>query len=212
MPGIAMDGSEDLPNDNTPAVKGDPITRCPTCYELGVRQDKSFERRTYCIAGHSWPHALGLLAKPFGFAEPNMYGLCPTCNEPGVLRARDMEGTTHCKAGHTWKAHPLKLEQKPVDPKQNQLYDTGNLIQIIKQKVEASAKNAREDAGYSGSWTDGGASRMEEKLKHWLDGIRFAQTGETDIYKAIVKDFKDTQDPEYQAWLRLNQKFGNKSQ
>ena len=83
-----------------------------------------------------------------------------------------------------------------------------NLIRDIKQAVTESAKQAREDAGYGGRMDDGGASHKLELLKFWLDGIAFAGTGQTEVYKSLAKSLEQEKDPEYQTWKRLNEKFG----
>lgn len=219
MPGVSMDGSEDLPyipdDDRTPVKLG----MCPFCFEPATHMAKNPEGTRFCKNGHKWPHRMSLLAVPSHSrsTEPTdpqyfVYGLCPECGKPGTIRARDIEGTTHCKAGHTWKTHPVKQnqqsEQNVVDQKQNVAYHVQQVVSRIEAAVKTSAHNARENAAYAGSFGDGGASQMEDKLKYWLDGIRFAQTGETESYKSMVEQFKREQDPEYQTWLKLNEKFG----
>lgn len=214
MPGIALDGSEDLPfNDDRTPVK---LGMCPFCYEPATHMAKNPEGTRFCKNGHKWPNYMSLLAIPSSArsTEPidpqyTQYGLCPDCGKPGVIRARDIEGTTHCKAGHTWKANQMKQNvENPVDQKQNSPYSTQQLIAKIESAVKTSAHNARENAAYGGSMGDGGAHHMEDKLKHWLDGIKFAQTGVTETYKSMVEQFKREQDPDYQTWLTLNEKFG----
>lgn len=216
MPGVSMDGSEDLPyipdDDRTPVKLG----MCPFCFFPATHMAKNPEGTRFCKNGHKWPNYMSLLAMTSSqrSTEPTdpqytVYGLCPTCGCAGTARARDIEGTTHCKNGHTWKANESKQNvENPVDQKQNSPYDSSQLIEKIKSTVKQSAETARENAGYAGSWGDGGASQMEEKLKHWLDGFRFAQTGQTEVYKHLVDQFKKERDPDYQKWLELKEKFG----
>lgn len=82
------------------------------------------------------------------------------------------------------------------------------IINEIKKSVTESASKARDDAGFSGSWGDGGAHQMEEKLKWWLDGIQFAESGETSVYGAMIKRIEEESDPEFVEFKRLQEKFG----
>lgn len=81
------------------------------------------------------------------------------------------------------------------------------IISEIKKSVTESARKARDDAGFSGSWGDGGAAQMEEKLKWWLDGIQFAESGETSVYASMVKRLEEEADPEFAEFKRLQEKF-----
>lgn len=81
------------------------------------------------------------------------------------------------------------------------------IISEIKRSVLTSADNARMNAGYAGSWGDDGAANMEEKLKYWLDGIKFAETGKTSVYKSALKRIEEEADPEYIEFKRLQEKF-----
>ena len=83
------------------------------------------------------------------------------------------------------------------------------LIAAIKQAVKSNAHTAKEDAGYSGSWGDGGASAMISKLDAWLDGIEFAKTGVTELYSHIAARYEKELDPEYVEYIRLQSKFGD---
>jgi hypothetical protein len=127
MPGIAGDGSEDLPNrfiEDKPKLLG----ICPFCYAIADRMAKNMEGTRYCKNGHMWPNAYSLLAIPSSArprhapAENCIYGRCPTCDEMGASRARDIRGTTNCKNGHVWEAYPIKqnaqTEQKPLATEQ----------------------------------------------------------------------------------------------
>lgn len=81
------------------------------------------------------------------------------------------------------------------------------VINEIKKSVTESANKARDDAGCAGSWGDGGAHQMEEKLKWWLDGVQFAENGKTEVYKTTVKRLEEESDPEYQEFKRLQEKY-----
>lgn len=82
--------------------------------------------------------------------------------------------------------------------------------EIIK-RVKKSAEKRRYDAGMAGSHGDNGARRSEERLEYWVDGIFFAQTGKTEKYKDLVKQIENENDPEYQKYLELKEKFEGKS-
>lgn len=219
MPGIANDGSEDLPNIISNDTKHFGI--CPFCYKSAISMDKDMHGTCACKSGHEWPSHMSLLAVP-AVAHPRkappehcVYGACPTCGEPGIKRARDGIGTTWCKNRHDWLASEsiVKSEQKPVAMEQKPMYDAPQaenvkLTEHIKRVITEAAHQAREDAGYAGRWDDGGASEKMERLKYWLDGITYATTGITSVYKTIATDFKNSTDPEYLTWVRLQEKFG----
>jgi hypothetical protein len=219
MPGIAMDGSEDLPNrfiSDQPTHLG----MCPFCYEVATHMAKDMVGTRFCRNGHKWPHAHSLLAIPSNArprkapAENCIYGRCPTCDEPGVIGARDIAGTSWCKNDHEWTRYPRlpvqQTEQKPLATEQKPVYDSSHAIKLAKEienVVVTSAGKARDDAAYGGSHGDGGASRSIELLKYWLDGIEFAQTGKTTVYKSLAQKIEQEKDPDYAEWLRLNEKF-----
>ena len=218
MPGIASDGSEDLPNVFDPNALG----FCPYCYEVATAVAKDMVGTHHCRNGHKWERAYSMLAVS-GSArsrkappENCLYGACPKCLEPGISRARDMVGTTYCKNGHTFSAAEAitKTEQKPIATEQKPVYDSptqGENVKLtnhIKDVVEKAAHQAREDAAYGGSHSDGGAGQKLERLKYWLDGIEYAKTGKTTVYKSVLTDFERATDPDYQTYLRLQEKFG----
>lgn len=82
------------------------------------------------------------------------------------------------------------------------------IIQEIMKSVTTSAHNVRRDAGYGGRMDDGGAANMEERLKYWLDGINFAETGHTIVYQSTLQRIEKEADPEYVEFKRLQEKFG----
>lgn len=218
MPGIASDGSEDLPNFGDPNALG----FCPFCYEQAYAVAKDMVSTHHCKNGHKWERARSLLAIPSNVRpipaplKNCVYGVCPTCLEPGISRARDMVGTTRCKKGHSFSAAEAitKTEQIPIATEQKPVYDSPTqgvnvkLTNHIKDVVAKAAHQAREDAGYGGRHDDGGAGQKLNCLKYWLDGIEYAKTGKTEVYKTIATDFERSTDPDYQTYLRLQEKFG----
>jgi hypothetical protein len=64
-----------------------------------------------------------------------------------------------------------------------------------------AAHSAREGAGYGGRWDDGGASHMEDQVK-------FYRYGQQSIVPPEWKEYEKLLDPEYQEYVRLQQKFG----
>lgn len=82
------------------------------------------------------------------------------------------------------------------------------LLKHIQDTVTSTAREASEDAAMGGHMSDGGASRMMENLRFFLDGV----TGQVPHqYKGIVKSFNkkklESEDPEYKEFLRLSTKF-----
>lgn len=219
MPGIALDGSEDLPN-----IDPNALGFCPFCYKQAYSVAKDMVGTHHCRNGHKWAQRNSVLAIPSNarplkaIPENCVYGACPKCREPGIRRARDMVGTTWCKNDHTFSAAEslTKTEQISIATEQNPVYDSPTqgenvkLTQHIMDVVTKAAHQAREDAGYGGRHDDGGASQKLERLGCWLDGIKYAKTGKTEVYKTIVTDFERSIDPEYETWLRLQEKFGQK--
>lgn len=82
-----------------------------------------------------------------------------------------------------------------------------NIKDIIVRTVDQSAKSAEENAGYAGSMHDGGASTMRNRLEYWLDGIEFAQTGKSNKYGDIIRRYEVQQDPDWEEYNRLKEKF-----
>lgn len=67
--------------------------------------------------------------------------------------------------------------------------------------VLAAAKSAREDAGFSGLMSDGGASILEAQVKFFQYGLSCQFPPEWEQYRKLL-------DPEYIEYLRLKRKFG----
>lgn len=84
---------------------------------------------------------------------------------------------------------------------------------VVNEIIDAVSSEACEhylNAAYGGALNDGGASNLVNKLKAFLDGIKYAKTGKSETFQAIIQDAKNKQDAEYQEYLRLQKKFGNK--
>lgn len=81
------------------------------------------------------------------------------------------------------------------------------IIKKISAEIKWSAECTRMNAGYDGRMDDGGASKMEEYLKYWLDGIAFAESGKTSVYESILQTIEKESDPEYLEFNRLKEKF-----
>lgn len=107
----------------------------------------------------------------------------------------------------------------------NQRYSLYRLMDLIRDQApvhieelaikiaEAELTNAARravNAGYSGSMGDDGAGAKAEALRNFLDGIAFAFTGETIAYKDLLEKISKEEDPEYQEFIRLKAKFGEK--
>lgn len=71
------------------------------------------------------------------------------------------------------------------------------LVRIIQE-----ANALEHNAGLSGSMGDDGASRLREQVKFYRYGIEGTLPSEWEKFQLEF-------DPEYQEWLRLNQKFGH---
>jgi hypothetical protein len=90
------------------------------------------------------------------------------------------------------------------------------LLQIA-ETITQKANEMRTDAAYTGEHGDGGASKLEQNLEFFVLGFK-TQTGnmgilgletKVDVPYAWQKYFF-RQDPEYDEYLRLKNKFENK--
>jgi hypothetical protein len=77
-------------------------------------------------------------------------------------------------------------------------------IETIMSKVMAEAHNARESAGYSGSWGDGGAGVMEAQVQFYRYGRDGVVPPEWQKY---AEQARKEADPEYSEYQRLKGKF-----
>lgn len=78
------------------------------------------------------------------------------------------------------------------------------LINYIEKRVNDLADNLERNAAYSGSMSDGGASRKRENLEFWLSGVRQDVPKQ---YAQLANEFESKKDPEYQKYLELKKKF-----
>lgn len=81
------------------------------------------------------------------------------------------------------------------------------LVDFIRENIKNQARQLAENASFSGEMGDGGASRLEDKLAYWIDGIQFASTGKTIVFSTLVDQFNKERDPEYNEYLRLKARF-----
>ncbi len=77
-------------------------------------------------------------------------------------------------------------------------------IEAIMAKVLAEAHQARENAGYSGSWGDGGAGVMEAQVQFYRYGRDGVIPPEWQKY---AEEVRKEADPEYAQYQRLKNKF-----
>ncbi len=77
-------------------------------------------------------------------------------------------------------------------------------IETIMQKVLAEAHRAREDAGYSGSWGDGGASVLEAQVQFYRYGRDGVVPPE---WQKHAEQAKKEADPDYAQYQKLKAKF-----
>lgn len=88
----------------------------------------------------------------------------------------------------------------------------------IIESIKKEAEKKRESAGYSGSMGDGGASQLEENLKFFQEGYinGLVTTGSLEGFQnrevEVPHEWQEYfihEDPEYQDYLRLSEKFGH---
>lgn len=79
-----------------------------------------------------------------------------------------------------------------------------NLLNHIISMVLQAAADARDSAGYSGSFGDGGASILETQVKFYRYGMEgIIPPGWRQYQNQVEKEA----DPEYKEYLRLQNKF-----
>lgn len=76
-------------------------------------------------------------------------------------------------------------------------------VDEVMRIVLEAAHNARESAGYSGRYDDGGASRLEDQVKFYNYGRAGTLPPEWKVYTDMV-------DPEWETYQRLQKKFGQR--
>ena len=89
------------------------------------------------------------------------------------------------------------------------LINGNKILRLIHDSVVDSAAERSLNAGYSGSWSDGGAGDSVREFKAFLQGVQFAETGKAGRYQELVDQFHRAQDPEYKKYLELKEKFGD---
>ena len=78
------------------------------------------------------------------------------------------------------------------------------LVNYIEKRVNDLADDLEMNAAYSGSMSDGGASRKRENLEFWISGIRQEIPKQ---YAQLADEFERKKDPEYEKYLELKKKF-----
>jgi hypothetical protein len=73
--------------------------------------------------------------------------------------------------------------------------------------MEARAKSLADSAGFSGSWGDNGAGHLRERVECWRAGL---ENRVPDALEDEFDEYSKTQDPEYNEFLRLKNKFEGK--
>jgi hypothetical protein len=95
-------------------------------------------------------------------------------------------------------------------------------IKEIQDKIKKVAADRRMDAAYAGSMSDGGASELEAELDSFIDGFNAAilmcaeysqlppdiGVKPIEVPKRWQALFRDD-DPEYQMYIKLKEKFNN---
>jgi hypothetical protein len=92
------------------------------------------------------------------------------------------------------------------------------IIEVISKEIESK----RDSAAYGGEWTDGGASKLEEALNLFVEGIRACSSAYLEEFNKVLSPDKALfkvpyqwtkyfieDDKEYQDYLRLKEKFEN---
>ena len=85
-----------------------------------------------------------------------------------------------------------------------------DVLNEVVDRVLTSAAKAALDAGYAGEHGDNGASATVKQLKCFIDGIQYAVSGHSDVYGTVIEQIERESNPEYQEYLRLKEKFGDK--
>jgi hypothetical protein len=80
--------------------------------------------------------------------------------------------------------------------------DIENVMEIILK----DANKREQDAGFSGSHSDGGASRLREQVEFYKYGIDGLVPPECNKY---ITDYINEKDPDYSEYIRLKEKFEN---
>jgi hypothetical protein len=79
-----------------------------------------------------------------------------------------------------------------------------SLLKTLLERVLNEAESLRRDAGFSGSHSDGGASRMESEVEFF----KFGMANEIPpAWVPIAEQLRAEEDSEYPEYLRLKKKF-----
>ena len=81
------------------------------------------------------------------------------------------------------------------------------MIKNLKEVMELildDAEERRQNAGFNGQHSDGGARELEEKVEIYRHGLEGSFPTEWVKY---VKQYKKENDPEYKMYLRLKEQF-----
>ncbi len=81
---------------------------------------------------------------------------------------------------------------------------TEEKIASIVHLAHKDAENKRNDAGYSGSWGDNGASDITDAVRIWRDGLSRRVPKELTKY---VRQAERTADKDYKLYLELKNRF-----
>lgn len=84
--------------------------------------------------------------------------------------------------------------------------------EYISKVVRESAEDLKQQAALFGERGDGGAYAMLDRLNTWMDGIRFCYTGESKVYGHLIDKYDQMNDPDYEKYLKLKEKFEKPSQ
>ena len=83
-------------------------------------------------------------------------------------------------------------------------------LKALYEAVVSSAAERSLNAGYSGSWDDGGAGQSVREFKTFLDGVQYMTNGNAGKYQEILNKLRRAEDPEYNKYLELKEKFEDK--
>jgi hypothetical protein len=91
---------------------------------------------------------------------------------------------------------------------------TERRITIVDQSMEkflafllAQARIKRDNAAYGGAMNDGGASQIENEVEVYRAAL---ERKTPPCWEGFLREFNRQHDPEYETYLRLQQKFGDK--
>jgi len=80
-----------------------------------------------------------------------------------------------------------------------------DIVEKIMELILEDADKKEMNAGYGGSHSDGGASRLRDQVNFYKAGMNGIIPTVWDEY---VKEYVKNTDPEYSEYVRLKEKFG----